>query len=169
MSNIIWHKHHIIPKHMGGTNNKDNLLKVNISLHSFLHKLLWEEYGYWEDEIAYKTLSGQISKAEAILLSVKYSNTGRKKSEATKNKLRGKHPWNKGKNLSKESKEKMKKAKLGKSLSKEHKEKISNSMKGKKHSENHIENWKISRNGWKHSEETKLKLKNNWKNQWHLL
>jgi len=36
---IIWHNHHIIPEHAGGTNDPSNLVRVNIAMHSFLHKL----------------------------------------------------------------------------------------------------------------------------------
>lgn len=54
------HKHHIIPKHMGGTDDPSNLILVNIALHAFLHKILWDEYGLVEDFLAWKGLSGQM-------------------------------------------------------------------------------------------------------------
>lgn len=68
---------------MGGTNNSDNIIRVNIAMHAFLHKCLYEEYGNWQDEVAWKALSGQITTAEANILATKNSNTG-------------KIPWNKG-------------------------------------------------------------------------
>ena len=81
---IIFHNHHIIPRHMGGTDEPSNLLKVNTALHAFLHKMLWEEHGSDYDKIAWKCLSGQITNEEANIQATKASNTGRT-------------PWNKGK------------------------------------------------------------------------
>ena len=48
----IYHKHHIIPKHMGGTNHPSNLVEVTIEQHAALHKQLWEDLGHEEDRIA---------------------------------------------------------------------------------------------------------------------
>jgi hypothetical protein len=116
---IFWHKHHIIPKHAGGTNDKSNLIKVNVALHALLHKILWEENGCLEDKIAWLTLSGQITKAEATMMILKQPKsveackkmsvsqkgkpgkfTGKKHTEETKEKMRlkkvGKRAWNKG-------------------------------------------------------------------------
>jgi hypothetical protein len=81
---IIYHKHHIIPRHMGGTDDPSNLIKVNTAMHAFLHKCLYEEHGNQYDFIAWKCLSGQITNEEANILATKASNTG-------------KNPWNKGK------------------------------------------------------------------------
>ena len=81
---IKWHYHHIIPRHLGGTDDRSNLLKCNTALHAFLHKLLWEEKNNKYDYIAWKCLSGQISNEEANILATKVANTGRT-------------PWNKGK------------------------------------------------------------------------
>jgi hypothetical protein len=49
---------------MGGSDDPSNLISVNITLHAFLHKILYEQYGHWEDLVAWKTLSGQINNAE---------------------------------------------------------------------------------------------------------
>ena len=78
---IKWHYHHIIPRHLGGTDDKSNLLRCNTALHAFLHKLLWEEKGDEYDRIAWLALSGQIGKEEANILATKRANTGRKLSE----------------------------------------------------------------------------------------
>ena len=77
----IYHKHHIIPKHMGGTDDPSNLVQVTIEQHANLHKQLWEDLGCEEDRIAWLCLSGQISNAEAILLAIKNANTGKKWTE----------------------------------------------------------------------------------------
>ena len=58
--NIVWHLHHIIPKHMGGTDEPENLIRVNVACHAFLHKCLWEEYGLLQDKMAWLGLSNQL-------------------------------------------------------------------------------------------------------------
>ena len=79
-----FHKHHVIPRHRGGTDHPSNLVKVNIPLHAFLHKQLWLEDGHMEDYIAWQCLSGQITTAEANIMATKNANIGRV-------------AWNKGK------------------------------------------------------------------------
>jgi hypothetical protein len=100
---IIYHNHHIIPRHMGGTDDPSNLIKVNIALHAFLHKLLWEEHGKWEDKIAWQMLSGQISSAEASNEARRLANLGNKNFEGKT------HSNEYKKELSKMMKEKRKK------------------------------------------------------------
>ena len=73
----IKHKHHIIPKHMDGTNDKSNIVELTIEEHAQLHKKLYEEHGHWEDKIAWKTLSGQITNKEANRLKRIESNKER--------------------------------------------------------------------------------------------
>lgn len=59
------HIHHIIPRHMGGTDDPKNLIEVTIEQHAFLHKQLWEDLGHKEDYIAWRMLSGSINVSEA--------------------------------------------------------------------------------------------------------
>jgi hypothetical protein len=66
---------------MGGSDNPSNLKKVTVEQHAEEHRLLWEEYNKQEDYIAWKALSGQISSAEARIMAVKSSNTGRKQTK----------------------------------------------------------------------------------------
>jgi hypothetical protein len=54
------HKHHIIPKHAGGSNDPSNLIELTIEEHAEAHRILWQQYGRWQDETAWKMLSGQI-------------------------------------------------------------------------------------------------------------
>ena len=65
---IVWHKHHIVPKHAGGTDEPSNLLKCNIAMHAFMHEQRYKETGDEYDEIAARTLRGQIGKSEAATL-----------------------------------------------------------------------------------------------------
>lgn len=67
----IYHKHHIIPRHMGGTDDPSNLIKVTVEQHALLHKKLWEDLGHQEDYIAWQCLSGQITMSEAKHLAVR--------------------------------------------------------------------------------------------------
>ena len=82
----IYHKHHIIPKHMGGTNDPSNLVTVTIEEHANLHKQLWEELGHWQDKVAWLALSGNYNTTPEI-----QSEIGRNIANARVN--TGTHPW----------------------------------------------------------------------------
>lgn len=77
----IYHKHHIIPRHMGGTDHPSNLIELTVEDHAEAHRLLYEKYSRQEDFIAWKALSGQITKEEARRLAVSSSLMGKKQSE----------------------------------------------------------------------------------------
>lgn len=81
----IYHKHHIIPKHMGGTDDPSNLVTVTVEEHATLHKQLWEELGCWQDKIAWEMLSGQISRQQAIKKAQSEGAKNRKTSYKGKN------------------------------------------------------------------------------------
>lgn len=143
---IYKHKHHIIPRHMGGSDDPSNIVELTIEEHAEAHRLLYEEHGRWQDKLAWLGLSGQIGKEEIIRM---------KNSEAHK----GQEPWNKGKTgcqthtdetrrkmresakkrppQSRESIEKTRQANIGKTLSDETRRKISEGNKGKVISEDH--------------------------------
>ena len=59
------HIHHIIPKHMGGTDDPSNLVELTVEEHAEAHHLLWQEHKKQEDYIAWRALSGQITMPEA--------------------------------------------------------------------------------------------------------
>ena len=61
------HIHHIIPKHMGGTNESSNLKEVTVEEHAQAHKELYEKYGHWQDKLAWQGLSGQLGSKEKII------------------------------------------------------------------------------------------------------
>ena len=52
---------------MGGTDDPSNLVELTVEEHAEAHKKLFEEHGKWEDELAWKALSGQIEMSEASL------------------------------------------------------------------------------------------------------
>ena len=60
----VLHKHHIIPRHAGGTDNPDNLVCLTIEEHANAHRLLYEQYNRQEDYLAWRGLSGLIGKDE---------------------------------------------------------------------------------------------------------
>jgi ABC-type phosphate transport system substrate-binding protein len=60
------HLHHIIPKHMGGTDEPENLIELTVEEHAEAHKKLWEQYERWEDKLAWQGLAGLIGKEELI-------------------------------------------------------------------------------------------------------
>lgn len=64
------HLHHIIPKHMGGSDELDNLIRLSIEEHAQAHFDLWKKFGHIEDKIAWECLSGRkLSEEERIILS----------------------------------------------------------------------------------------------------
>lgn len=62
----VTHVHHIVPKHAGGTDDPSNLIEVTVEEHAELHFARYLEYGELGDWVAAQTLSGQMSRAEAI-------------------------------------------------------------------------------------------------------
>ena len=62
----IYHKHHIIPRHMGGSDDTSNLVELTIEEHAQAHLDLYNEHGWHQDLVAHRMLLGQVSKAEAI-------------------------------------------------------------------------------------------------------
>ena len=68
MKNTIYHFHHIIPKHMGGTDDLSNLIRLTVEEHAEAHRKLYEEHGNKFDYIAYMALSNQIGYEEANYL-----------------------------------------------------------------------------------------------------
>lgn len=90
-----YHKHHIIPRHAGGTDDPENIVELTITKHAEAHRLLWEKYGHPYDYTAWRGLAKMISKEDAIKevqqISGKLSglaSKGRKHSEETKRKIR---------------------------------------------------------------------------------
>jgi hypothetical protein len=96
------HKHHIIPKHMGGTNEPSNLVELTVEEHAEAHRVLYEQHGRWQDFYAWQGLSGQIGKEELIRQIQSVANS-KPKSEETKRKMGA---WQIGRKLSAESKQK---------------------------------------------------------------
>lgn len=60
------HKHHIIPKHMGGKDTPENIIFLTPAEHAKAHQELYEKYGKIEDYLAWKGLAGFMGKEEII-------------------------------------------------------------------------------------------------------
>jgi len=137
------HKHHIVPRHMGGSDDPSNLIELTVEEHAEAHRKLWEQYGNIKDYCAWKGLEGTIGKEEIVRLLM--DPTGRVHTEETKQKISQSH---KGKlKHTEESKEKLRQFRTGMKLSEEHKAKIS---KGLERNTNMV--------GRKLSEDTKKKI-----------
>jgi hypothetical protein len=61
---MIFHKHHIIPKYAGGSDDPNNLVSVNVAMHAFLHELRYLEFGDKRDLLAAQGLRGIVGKEE---------------------------------------------------------------------------------------------------------
>lgn len=56
------HKHHILPKHMGGTDDENNFIELTVYDHAIAHLVLYYRHEKYEDLCAYYMLSGKIEK-----------------------------------------------------------------------------------------------------------
>jgi hypothetical protein len=70
------HKHHIIPRHMGGTDSPENLIELSVEEHAQSHLKLYEEYGKIEDLCAYYMLSGKNKDPEFIKMQKQIAGKG---------------------------------------------------------------------------------------------
>jgi len=127
------HLHHIIPKHMGGTDDPSNLRELTIEEHAEAHRKLYEEFGKPQDKRAWMGLAKLMTGKEIIkeiLTSPKSEEHKRKISAALKGKPK---PWQIGSRHGAGN--------AGKPKSEEHKRNIGLSKLGKKR-EPFSEEWK---------------------------
>src|ERR1035437_8740257 len=62
----IYHSHHIVPKHAGGTNDSSNRIKLTIPGHAFAHWCLWMKFGRLQDKCAWLMLSNITEEGEMV-------------------------------------------------------------------------------------------------------
>jgi hypothetical protein len=62
------HKHHIIPKHAGGTDDPSNIVELTIEQHAEEHRKLYEEYGRIQDKVAWLGLAKLAPYSELVYL-----------------------------------------------------------------------------------------------------
>ena len=153
--NCYVEKHHIVPKCLGGENNKENIVKLRAKEHFIIHRLLIRMYPD-EYRLVYALFSmcmrGKYNLGRILPSAKIYEQVKTQMSEATKKRLKEQNPW-KGKKHSEESKRKQREAALVRKITKENelkrREGISKSNKKPKSAE-HI----------KHISEAKLGNKN---------
>lgn len=80
------HKHHKLPKYLGGNDEQDNIEYLTIKEHANAHKKLYETYGNWQDRVAWLGLAGIKSHEECLRMSF---SEGGKKGAAISNKKQG--------------------------------------------------------------------------------
>ena len=87
------HRHHIIPKYLGGTDDPSNIALLSVEDHAQAHLDLYEKYGNNQDWVAYCGLSGKTTEfeiahrelvSEAMRTRVVSAETRRRMSEAKK-------------------------------------------------------------------------------------
>ena len=81
------HKHHIVPKHMGGSDESNNLIELTVEEHAEAHRSLWEEHNHWQDYVAWKALTGQIDSDEIRKMIVSFTLKNKPKSDEHRKKL----------------------------------------------------------------------------------
>jgi len=110
------YKHRILPGHMGGTYDPRNVEMLTLEEHARAHYRLFQVFGAWQDQLAWRALSGQLANEEVNLYKMKLSKQGVN------------HPMY-GRNHSEESKRKM--SESHKKMSDETKKKIGEKSKGR--------------------------------------
>jgi hypothetical protein len=145
-------KHHVIPKSLGGSNSKDNLVKLTAREHFICHRLLTKmventrhKYQMWN---AFSCMLYRNNKhQERYKVNSKiFEKIKREGSKIKSEKFSGKNNPMFGKTHSSDAIEKIKKVHIGKNPSEETRNKLRENMLGKRKSEEH-----------------KLALKNSWK------
>ncbi len=135
-ANEYLERHHIIPRHAGGTDNKKNLIKLSLKDHMLAHKIRYEIYGNRYDLSAYSYMTGQSAKAKrAICAANGAKSKGRKLTEEHKQKISkatsGQNNPFYGKTHTTEVRKKLKENSYGRRWSEESKEKLSKTLKTK--------------------------------------
>lgn len=132
----VRHRHHIVPRHVGGTDDPSNIALLTIPEHAEAHRLLYEKYGRWQDRVAWRSLSGQISFAEARLEANIAAQTGRPKSPEHRRKL---SESRRGKKLPEHVRRAISEGHKGLKHPEEVRRKIGDGSRGRKHSAEEIE------------------------------
>lgn len=154
-------RHHIVPRSMGGSNHKDNLIALSLRMHFIAHWLLWKAYRNAKMANAFWTMAccngnKLNSKTYAQVRDV----SARQIAESKR-----------GKTTSDKQKAVISAIMRGRIVSPETRRKISEATKGKKRSDDVKLAMSRARMGRKHSPETKIKMSlakkgkkpNNWK------
>jgi hypothetical protein len=131
-----FHRHHIVPKHMGGEDIKENIVYLTPEEHALVHLELYEKYGKYEDAQAFNTLSSQWLDGRSVSgykQSIDHIQKRRLATDYNKvsEKLKGRISPTKGMTFEYKAKPKISEAQLGKPKSDKTKKKISQTLMGR--------------------------------------
>jgi hypothetical protein len=131
---LIKHKHHIVPKHAGGSDDPTNLVELSIEEHAEAHRLLYEQYGRWQDKVAWLGLAKLIGQDEILkMIYAAHSGSnhtyyGKPRPETTKQKI---SEALKGHAVSDETRKIWQQQRTGRTVSEETRQKLSKAHKGR--------------------------------------
>ena len=97
---MVIHQHHLIENKDGQRFRTDTTIPLSVKEHADIHKRYYETWGFHEDYVAWKTLSGQIGKEELFIETSRIgglNNKGKKKTREHAEKI---SQANKGQNAS---------------------------------------------------------------------
>jgi len=143
-------KHHIVPKHAGGTDEDNNFTYLTHREHVIAHYLLWRIHKQNGDRIAYQWMNGDLT--INIGFHGNHSDETRKKmSEAAK-----------GRSFSEEWRKKLSEAAKRRIYTEETRSNMANRQFGKKQSAKTIAKRVEKNRGKKRSEEQRKRIKEGW-------
>lgn len=58
------HRHHIVPRHAGGTDDPTNIILLTVEEHAEAHHILWKQNSKLQDKVAWLMLSGKTTEGE---------------------------------------------------------------------------------------------------------
>lgn len=121
---IYSEKHHIIPRCMGGTNKKENIVRLTAKEHYMAHALLYKHYRTSKLAFAWFNMCRVSEEQKRNITSKQYEMASKAKSIEAKKSMRGKgNPF------------------FGKTHTDKTKKIISESKRGWKPSKEHVEKW----------------------------
>lgn len=63
------HRHHIVPRYMGGDDSEENIIVLTYREHKIIHFLMWKIFGNWQDKCAYSCFAAMSNEAFQIIVS----------------------------------------------------------------------------------------------------
>lgn len=127
-------KHHITPRHEGGDDSKENLIKLSLKDHITAHRVRYKVYGNKYDLAASNYMKGQSKEAKKTICSANGSKSkGRKLSQEHRRKLSRPGELNSfyGRSHTDTTKNIIREKAIGRKWTKETKDKLSNTLKSR--------------------------------------
>jgi hypothetical protein len=87
-----FHRHHIIPKHLGGNDSPENLILLHPYDHAIAHFVRWKIYGTHGDAWAFNKLKAWLDSGGLTVRGMKHSEDAKKKiAKASSSRVRKPH------------------------------------------------------------------------------